>query len=54
MSYEDLYEARTKRAAMDEANEGRDKPSRKRKRLTSELDPRVTEPWQAPIARMVA
>ena len=59
MSYEDLSEARVKRAAKDKASEGKGKRGRKRKSPTPEPKTKVArmsevpEPWRAPVARMV-
>jgi hypothetical protein len=63
MSYEDLKEARVKRAAKEEATAGRGKRGRKRKSAAPEAgapEPKVKvarmieppEPWKAPVARM--
>lgn len=58
MSYEDLEEARAKRAAKEKAtaDKGNAKCGRKRKRPSPEEDSSVlTEapgPWRAPVARM--
>lgn len=59
MNYEDLSEARVKRAAKDKASEGKGKRGRKRKSPAPEPKTKVarmsevSEPWRAPVARMV-
>jgi len=59
MSYEDLSEARMKRAAKDNASEGKGKRGRRRKSPSPEPKTKVArmrevpEPWRAPVARMV-
>jgi len=59
MSYEDLTEARVKRAVKDKASEGKGKRGRKRKSPAPEPKTKVArmsevlEPWRALVARMV-
>ena len=54
MSYEDLEEARTKRAAKEQAIAGKGKRGRKRKSPAPEVAPmsEEPEPFRAPVARM--
>lgn len=58
MSYEDLEEARSKRAAKEKATKGKAKRCRKRKSPAPEPETKVTRmnkvpaPWRAPVARM--
>ena len=59
ISYEDLTEARVKRAVKDKASEGKGKRGRKRKSPAPEPKTKVArmsevlEPWRALVARMV-
>ena len=64
MSYEDLEEARAKRAAKEKTSLGEGKRGRKRKSAEPELGvpeletdgvtrmSEIPEPWRAPVARM--
>ena len=59
MSYEDLSEARVRRAAKDKASEGKGKRGRKRNSPAPKPKTKVArmsevpEPWRLPVARMV-
>jgi hypothetical protein len=52
MSYEDLEEARAKRAAKEKATAGKGKRGRKRKSPAPEPAKAPVAPWRAPVARM--
>ena len=51
MSYEDLNQARANRAAKDSASKAKGKGKRGRKRKSSEAT--ASEPYRAPVARMI-
>ncbi|KAF6223573.1 hypothetical protein HO133_000416 [Letharia lupina] len=51
MSYEDLSEARVKRAAKDKASEGKGKRGQPKTKVARMSE--VPEPWRAPVARTV-